>query len=769
MADDASDPYAEFPRVKPAAPVQPSAQSGASDPYAEFPRVKSQPGTEAMAKAYNPQYKPPFQAAPTWPEQLPGVFEDIGKSAGSGVLSGTKGLAQAPTAIPSLVGRGIIAGVRGAAGKLGIDIGPGATPEREAAYQAARGIPPGNFGNVLDTISGGIGKAFDVATGGGAEYQPTTIPGRYTKSVTELAPAALLTREIYGAPSTGEAVAGGLRSAGKYAVAPGLAGQAASDISDRMLDPRVSPYVKLATELAVAGGTALTSRTVGDQVRDAFKDIAPGERDAIMTQAQTIMDNARAQGQNPTWAETVDQASNGRTGFAKVLRLANAVGKAPVREAMAERPGLVQAGGQRALADITAPQPMGTAGIGPPQPPTPDTSLIGPRLGEAATEEQGAMRAGINVATDPLYAAADRGRLSGAAMQQLIADPLYMHVLTQIRGNPALNYGIETMPNDSVAVQDVVQRRLGEMAEAARTPGEASLGNTGAGNLDNLRRIVRDQIGSATGTTPIGAARTLAPGQTPPPGTTIGTYDQAKNWAEQFHQQVMDSINNGPIGALAQRDITTAQAVKVLTDPSFSPEEIGDAVRRLSARNPWAAQQLVRNYAQGVFGEATDALQKAAMRGDQGGSAALFSQKMQTAEVGDRFRAALAALPDGATRAEGFQQFLDALAPYGRNPPIGSRTAFNAPDLQKLGQGIVPINPARWSDRINAWRQGQNLNELATLITDPEGGIRLRQLLNEPDKGGPRFQALMTRLLGIAAGSQPARDVASQRAAAGLQ
>jgi hypothetical protein len=53
----------------------------------------------------------------------------------------------------------------------------------------------------------------------------------------------------------------------------------------------------------------------------------------------------------------------------------------------------------------------------------------------------------------------------------------------RVRNNPGLNRGIENLPNDSVEVVNLVQRRMRETAEAAGRPGQANSNNLIAATL----------------------------------------------------------------------------------------------------------------------------------------------------------------------------------------------------------------------------------------------------------------------------------------------
>jgi hypothetical protein len=98
-------------------------------------------------------------------------------------------------------------------------------------------------------------------------------------------------------------------------------------------------------------------------------------------------------------------------------------------------------------------------------------------------------------------------------------------------------------------------------------------------------------------------------------------------------------------------------------------------------------------------------------------------------------RTAIEALPNGPNIWDGFNNYLQVMRAMGTRQPIGSRTAFNASDLEALGKGSdiaglakTLASPTKALSTVNDWwtkvQAGGNLRDIAHIITDP-GSQRL--------------------------------------------
>ena len=328
----------------------------------------------------------------------------------------------------------------------------------------------------------------------------------------------------------------------------------------------------------------------------------------------------------------------------------------------------------------------------------------------------------------------------------LMSDPLFAQVFNEVRGNPALNRTIANLPDDSVGVIDMVQRRMREQATNAAVPGQANSGNTIAAAFQDARR---GPIAAAETVTGSRAATAAQPAQ-------VGSYEAARAQQEALRTQYLEPLMAGPIGKLANRDIGTRQAIDALfpTNPlPGSAPEIIDAVGALAQRNPMAARQLVRAHVESVFNEATQQLQTGANQFGGAGFAAVLRGNTQQAE---NLAAAIQGV-GGPQVLQGFDEFLNVLSATGQRQRIGSQTAFNqeAQDILKRG-GMVgeAANtvatagiklPGRVKEAYEQWRLGQNTQQIAQLFTDPNALGMFRRLAAAAP-GSNQAQAIAARL-----------------------
>jgi hypothetical protein len=242
-------------------------------------------------------------------------------------------------------------------------------------------------------------------------------------------------------------------------------------------------------------------------------------------------------------------------------------------------------------------------------------------------------------------------------------------------------------------------------------------------------------------------------------------YDIALQVEREARQRHLEPLKEGPLGKLAERDITTQRAIDALfpKQPLVGSEgTITDAVSALVVRNPQAARALVRAHVESEMEKAFNLARSREATGFVGPQFAkqvagnpLFETQRLT-----NLRAAIEALPNGQQTWQGFDRYLQVLRAMGTRQPIGSRTAFNVSDLEEMGTGSslgntakTVLSPKKWAgiagDMITRWQAGRNLDTLADIITDP------------------RSQALLARIADMPSGSQEARRIAMRLSAIG--
>ena len=208
-------------------------------------------------------------------------------------------------------------------------------------------------------------------------------------------------------------------------------------------------------------------------------------------------------------------------------------------------------------------------------------------------------------------------------------------------------------------------------------------------------------------------------------------YETALNIQSQGREQLLQPLLDGPLGALAKKDLTTRNAIEALFPKNpiaNSAEEIERAITALAGQHPAAVRQLLRAYTESVFNKSTRALQGGA---NQFGGARFAKDIAGNPQQRANLQAAVEASgPDGAQVWRGFERYLDIVQATGTRQQIGSKTAFNAQDLKDLSSGGLIANtaktgasPSKWfsvvSDAWSRYQLGGNLRQLAEILSDP--------------------------------------------------
>lgn len=544
-----------------------------------------------------------------------------------------------------------------------------------------------------------------------ADYQPQTTAGRYARSAAEMVPGAII------GPGS---IAG---NAIRYGVVPGLAAEAAGQATQ---GSSLEPYARAGAAVAAGGVGALTERR---NVNEIISRAAQGAGPDDLARAEALMQRAQASGVPLTRAEALQQVTNGATAMGDVQRVVE--GQGQLRPFMSQRPEQVRQAVQGQLDNIA--------------PANAQPSTIGPEIGRMAQGEIDAVRRGINDTTRPLYDQLGNYQIPASDFNRLASDPIVANTLQEVRRNPELGRTVQGLADSDPRVFDLVQRRLGEQADAAMSPANPSTSRIMQANNLNARQGVIDTVDAATGSRP----------------GVPGVYEQARTQQEALRSQYLAPIENGPLGRLAKRDITTRQAIDALfpkNPVSGTEQETLDAVARLSASNPSAARQLVRAKIEQTFQTATKDLQGSENQfGGAGFRKALIGQQQEAANMA----AALSGLPGGDRLLQGFDHMMEIMQATGRRQQIGSQTAFNQEMLSELKKGsvageTVSTGGIKLAGRIQQayqdWNMGKNTDQLARLLTDPRASDEFRRLAEAP-RGSARAISAATRL-GIMANTQ---------------
>jgi hypothetical protein len=644
-------------------------------------------------------------------------FADTAKSLGSGLARGAVGLAGIPGDVAQLVDWGSRRGTAYVMEKAGLLPAGKTAADAVSAVDARRAANPNDPGFITTK------RVIDAASNAGVpglDYQPETRAGEYARTIGEFVPAAAI---------GGGSALSRLGNVVKYGAIPGAAVEAVRPAAESGALPAWAPA---AAGIAAGGLSGLASAlaTRPSVAQRAISQAAAGMTPEQLAATDALMRDATSAGLPLTRAEAAQQVTNGATRLADLQRLVE--GQGGLRPFMAERPAQVEAAGRHMVGQIAE------------TPAAP--SMIGPKASDAAQSVIAERQAGINAQTRPLYDEVATRRGGPPVANALAKDPIYKETIAEVRNNPTLNRTIASLPDDNAAVIDLVQRRMSERAANARMPGQASTSNLAAANLEDAR-------GGA-----ITAAERIT-GSRPEKGV-IGSYEAARAEQSRLREEQLAPLMAGPIGKLADKPETRA-AIDALFPVNPIPNsagEVKDAVAALSAKNPWAARQLVRAHIESVFNKATKDIQSGL---NQFGGANFKAQLTGNSQQAENLAAAINGLPNGDTILPGFDRMLEIMAATGQRQRIGSQTAFNQ-ELQAamktggaIGEGTALAAgaglklPARIFERYQQWNLGKNTDELARLLADPKASKEFSALASAP-RGSAKAAAAAARLVYIA-------------------
>jgi len=638
----------------------------------------------------------PWQSDPVAPrasgpwegDPVVSVAEDVRRSVGPGLIRGAAGLIGTPAFLAELGAKGIDTATQFVGKQFGID------PEKtKRPTPRAEPVLP-EAGKLLADYERESGYPL---------YKPQTTPGKYVHTAAEFVPGTLA--GPLGRAETVLGVAGNVaRNVGKFGIVPGLASEAAGQATEG------TPYETPARIIAgIAGGAAVPA--VSHVARGAFgssvgqipsvlrAQMPAGVTPQMVDAAGRLIDDAANAGMRLSWPEALSQVAQSPV-LTNVLRHAEA---APASEArMAQffggRVPAIDAAAERQFNTIT--------------PPTMAPNTIGPQVGRAAEGVLTDVRDIINARTEPFYQAAENVRLTPQEMARVRALPGYDEASRAVRGDPQLNRYVSHLPEDSVGFLNEVKKYLDQASENAARP---------MAQQPNMQRAAgygRDAR----------AAREIGIAASP-------EYEVALAAQEGARRQFLEPLLQGPLGRLAQSDITTQRAIEALFPRNPLPNSAGEittAVGALAQRSPDAARELVRAHMQSTFNEAARSLQSGV---NQAAGAkfrvALAGNPQQAANL----EAAVRALPNGDQLWPGINRFLDVMEATGTRQNIGSRTAYNTEFLKQLGTSPLETAASPFAglrDRFQRWQLGQNLDELARLLTDRQSGALLRAISRMP-------------------------------------
>jgi hypothetical protein len=617
--------------------------------------------------------------------------EDAVKSGGVGLAKGTIGLGGFLGDVTNLGAAGIEKATNFATDQLGL-------PRAQRNTKSA-------LSQLLDYIptSASITKAVeDNVTG---EFRkPTTRVGEYFQTAGEFIPGAVL------------GPGGVARNVAAFGVAPAVASEATGGL---VKGTAAEPWVRGGAALATGGVAGMVSAQ--GNVAGTVSRAAGGVDRNVLQQAEALFQEAQAAGMPLTRPEAIQAVTGGAANFGNLQRVVE--GQGGMRPFFAERAAQTDAAAGRAFDQVT--------------PAAPNPSAIGPAVGTAAEGAVNDVRGAINTASEPYYARAATELVPPHVMRQLQAAPGFAEARQAIRNDPQLNRYTNGLPVNSVGFLNEMKKYLDNAAQNAGAPVNAQ----------------RNQQRAAGYTSDAAAVRQAAENASPDYTTALEIQRRGR---EDYLQPLLD----GPIGKIAAKDTTTKKAIDVLFPANPLPnsqQEIGQAVRAVSQRNQYAARNLVRAHLEMTFNEATQNLPSGVNSYGGARFAAVVRGNPQQAA---NLEAAVRALPNGDQVWQGVDRFMTILEAQGQRQAIGSQTAFNQEVLQDLRQGKLASEagsavlglglklPGKIKERIERWRMGQNVDELAHLFTDPTAGREFARMANS--SAGLNPAGSIIRLVGLA-------------------
>jgi hypothetical protein len=613
---------------------------------------------------------------------------------------------------------GIVGDIQQIAKKVGSYL-PDIKPDPESEKYARK------YGRMGDVMS--VGAPPEFPTSHDIQGQVEKVTGEFRKPQNQLEADAETAGEFLPAALAGPG--GVVRKLVTQEAIPAAATIVAGRYSDQ------NPYVKaLAGFLAGGVGATMSGPNTAEKLLREKIPASVSEQD--ITRAGQLIDHAQTRGVALTWPEALSRVT-GQPVLTDTQRIieSHAQTRPQMQEFFADRPAQVERAARREFDQVGG------------QPAYPST--IGPEAGAAANDTLNDVRKVINSTAEPYYQRSANVLLTPAEMTHVRAIPGWSEARDAVRKGPNA-WRVENLPDNSVGFLNAVKKHFDELAE-------------NAGSKFNPQRSHETQ-----------ATREMQALAVKKVGELKSTdYQIALEIGRRGRQEFLEPLLQGPLGRLAEKDITTQKAIAALFPENPVPgthNEVFDAVAALVQRRPAAAEQLVRAHIEMVFNQAARDLQGGANQF----SGAKFAAKLAGgSQQRDNLQAAIMALPNGDARWKGFEHLLDIMAATGTRQPKGSLTAFNQLEVQSMSTGGLQelaskgASPGKWmsfaNDAFKAWSLGRNLDQIARIITDPRSGDALRQIVRIPP-GSDRALVMAGRLiaLGSAATTEQRTKAANQ-------
>ena len=532
----------------------------------------------------------------------------------------------------------------------------------------------------------------------------------------------------------------------------GAGGLAAGGAMEAARSADLPPSVQMAAGL-IAGPLAASygGTTAADAIRRGVG--ARGITQAQVDRAETLVRRAREEGLTITRANALDWVTGGNAqGLSELQRIVESSGSPRLREAFQENappgPTRVRAYGERVLTDRFGQESQ--------QP-----STIGPRVANRMDQTVEAAKQDVNAQVRPQYQQFQTAPVDPQIMGALQADPHWGATAERVLNDTKYaSYLNSTAPPGSVGFVELVNRVIREEREGL-------LDVTKPGTSRTAAEGIRPSLESGEATANL-ASRQLPPGTPVPPGQS--PLELARQERARLQQQVVDPVEMGPEGqAAAGKTTENVQAAMFPPKPlEGSHVEIGRAVGNLAQRDPRLAEEFVRNYLGTEFSAQTGR--------NIGGEPYTAGTKFWKAVAGtdqqrQNLEAAITALPNGAQTWEVVREMGELFEAMGKKQPVGSKTAYNTEALEQLkglGWGAAALKLAgtnfkalgqEVSDRVDQFRLGRNMDEVARLIQDPAAREEFARIATSTTPRSAARAAAVAKLINTALGAQAVQPV----------
>lgn len=621
--------------------------------------------------------------------------EDVGRSAITGLERGATAIAGLPHQVDQARDWLVQHGVQGAADLAGIPM----TPQQRQTISSVFGATP------VGTIAGGgmhpapSTAALDamVQRHAGPYHDPQSMAGRFAEAIGEQAPNAL--------------IPGGTAARIGRVVLPAAAGQGASEVAGAAgVDPKYQGAIQFGGTV-LGGGLEGGLEHIGAAPEAAFsRSMGPNTMPAQLRAAQALRDSSPV---SLTLPEAIQQAMGGSTDLGNLQRILESTARTrPGMQAFfAQRPGQVST----AVNNFTDPLLAGA----PDHP-----GLLASQAQDTAQGTLDTTRQAINAQAQPYYDALrnqDMPTFHAALMQ----DPSYERALATIRNDPELNGGISGLPDSNLAVTNEIVKQLQTGAEGAR---QTALNPGGNNYVASLRGTAADR------------ADTLASLVSP-------EWQAARSTVANGRTALLDPLEAGPVGGIARSGDLGGQTSALYPDQPFrgQPTATGDAITAMNSQDPNTGRWLTGQHIANTFDQASANLQSGP---NQYGGARFARQLVGNPTQADTLQAGLDAVdPSGGTSGR-MNALVDALQATGQRMQPGSRTAFNAQEINPASAAPSAIkflgglgDPLEWTKLLSNATGGalyrRNLDEMSRLMLDPDTAASLQRILAAPNATTP--------------------------------